>query len=377
MAVWTLRGGEPGRAGPRLKSAAMAGCIAVLAMIWATSSTAHAQDAVIPNEGIPNGVIYVNAPQRSSGPALVATLRQSLAGLSNYTVSDADKDQDILQRVAADPRNIGFVQRDHYVQYLRDHSDSDARFEFYGNIAACLMVVVRKGAQIHTYGDLVRARADRPTTLDVGPATAQLAATFENLRQIDRSLAGLAPEHRGGARALGRVITGETDAALFLVLAPFADGLTAEVIGSDALDLVPFFSEDIVSGAARRKMPYMLRQIRLGTAGWFAAGRPYHTTCTSVGAVVNAQADVRLSEKVAQILLSDAAARVPAPWYAVVGNVFAAAVTQVESLVLGSVEMVAGWLGFGAPEVQAPNIREVSDRPSSTTSPRAPIASAP
>ena len=367
MAVWTLGGGEPGRGGPQLKSLATAGCLAVLATLSAAPRNACAQD----------GVIYVNAPQRSAGPELVTTLRQSLASLSNYTISDADKDQDILQRVAADPRNIGFVQRDHYVQYLRDHSDGEARFEFYGNIAACLMVVVRKGAQIHTYGDLVRARADRPTTLDVGPAAAQLAATFENLRQIDRSLAGVALEHRGGARALGRVITGETDAALFLVLAPFTDGLTAEVIGGDALDLVPFFSEDIVSGAARRKMPYTLRQIRLGAAGWFAAGRPYHTTCTSVGAVVNAQADVRLSEKVAQILLNDAATRAPRPWYTAIGGVFAAAVTQVESFVLGGVEVVAGWLGFGAPEVQAPSIREVSDRPSATTPPRAPIARAP
>jgi hypothetical protein len=346
---------------------ATAGCVAVLAAIVAKPSDARAQD----------GVIYVNAPQRSSGPELVTNLRRSLASLSNYTISDADKDHEILQRVAADPRSIGFVQRDHYIQYLRDHGGDDARFEFYGNIAACLMVVVRKGAQFHTYGDLVRARTDRATTLDVGPATAQLAASFENLRQIDRSLAGLSLEHRGGARAIGRVITGETDAALFLALAPFTDALTAEVIGSEALDLVPFFSEDIVLGAARNKMPYVLRQIRLGAAGWFSSGRPYHTTCTSVGAVVNAQADVRLSEKVAQILLDDASARAPRPWYAVIGSVFAAAVTQVESLMLGSVDLIAGWLGLDAPEMQAPNIREVSDRAISTTPPRAPIASKP
>ena len=350
----------------------MAGCIAVLAAVSATPDSARAQDAVIQA-----GVIYVNAPQRSSGPELVTNLRRSLASLSNYTISDADKDQDILQRVATDPRNIGFVQRDHYVQYLRDHSGDEARFEFYGNIAACLMVVVRKGTQIHTYGDLVRARADRPTTLDVGPVTAQLAATFENLRQIDRSLAGLMLEHRGGARALGRVATGETDAALFLVLAPFTDALTAEVIGNDTLDLVPFFSEDIVLGAARRKMPYMLRQIRLGPEGWLSSGRPYHTTCTSIGAVVNAQADVRLSEKVAQILLSDSAARAPRAWYAVIGGVFVTAVTQVESLVLGSVDLIAGWLGFGAPVEPAPNIREVSDRALSPTPPRGPVASKP
>jgi len=225
MAAWMARDGRPARP----KSAGLCGCLIVLATIYATSYRAHAE----------GGVIYVNVPHGYSSIDLGSDLRQSLAEKFSYTLAEADSDQAVLERVAADPRNIGFVQRDHYVQYLRDHGDSTARFEFYGNIPACLMAVVRKGTQIQTYGDLVRTRADRPTTLDVGPKSGQLAATFENLRQMDGSLGQLVLQYRGGARALGQVITGETDAALFLALAPFTDGFVAELINGEALDLVP------------------------------------------------------------------------------------------------------------------------------------------
>jgi hypothetical protein len=359
MAAWMTRDDKPARP----KAAVLCGCLLGLAAVCATPHRAQAD----------GGVIYVDAAHGYSSADLASDLRQSLAEKFNYTLAEAETDQAVLERVAADPRNIGFVQRDHYVQYLRDHGDDATRFEFYGNIPACLIVVVRKGTQLQTYGDLVRARADRPTTLDIGPTAGQLAATFGNLRQMDGSLAQLALQHRGGARALGQVMTGETDAALFLVLAPFTDRFVAELINSDAVDLVPFFSEEIVIGASRGKLPYVLRQIRLGASGWFSSGRPYHTTCTSIGAVVNAQADVRLSEKVAQVLLQDASARAPRPWPVAIGSAVVTAFTEVERFLAGGVEVVTAWLGFGAPVDLAiaaapgaaprlpPNVRDVSD----------------
>jgi hypothetical protein len=138
------------------------------------------------------GVIYIDAPQGYSSANIGAALLQSLGdNFFEFTLAGGDTEREVMQRVAADPRNIGLVQRDLYVQYLRDHADSDTRFEFYGNIPVCLMAVVRKGSQIQTYGDLVRARTSRPTLLDVGPAGGQLAATFETLREIDPSLRNL------------------------------------------------------------------------------------------------------------------------------------------------------------------------------------------
>ncbi len=295
------------------------------------------------------GVIYVNAAQGYSSADLGAVLLQSLGEQFKLSLARINTDGEVMLRIAADPRSIGLVQRDLYVQYLRDHADSNIRFEFYGNIPVCLVAVVRKGSQVQSYGDLVRARASRPMTLDVGPAAGQLAVTFRTLRDMDRSLANLQLEHVGGARALGRVITGETDAALFLVLPPYTSGLVFDMIDADALDLVSFFSEDIVLGAARGKLPYVLRQINLGTPGWFSSGRPYHTTCTAIGAVVNASANVSLSEKVAQILLRDSPTESRRSWYAAVGSFVVVAFGEVERLMLGVGEVITAWFSPATP----------------------------
>jgi hypothetical protein len=336
--------GGPARLGPSRSLVAICGCLALIGAPFVSPSRAQAD----------GGVIYIDAPQGYSSANIGAALLQSLGdNFFEFTLAGGDTEREVMQRVAADPRNIGLVQRDLYVQYLRDHADSDTRFEFYGNIPVCLMAVVRKGSQIQTYGDLVRARTSRPTLLDIGPATGQLAATFETLREIDPSLGNLQLEHRAGARALSRVVTGETDAALFLALAPYASGLVAEMIDSDALDLVPFFSEDIVLGASRRKLPYLLRQIELGNPGWFSSGRRYHTTCTALGAVLNAQAEPILSEKVAQILLEDTPAESQRPWYVAgyvaAGNLLVVAFAEVERLLVGVGEVITAWFTPAAP----------------------------
>jgi hypothetical protein len=296
-----------------------------------------------------DGVIYVNAAQGYSSADLGSALLRSLGRDAGFSLAHLDSDGEIMQRIAADPHSIGLVQRDLYVQYRRAHADSETRFEFYGNIPVCLLAVVRKGSAIQSFGDLVRPRSSRAMTLDVGPAGGQLAATVETMRGMDNALANLDLVHLGGARALGRVITGETDAALFLVLAPYTGGMVFDMLDADALDPVPFFSEDIVLGAARGKLPYVLRHIDLGSPGWFASGRPYHTTCTSIGAVVNASTSANLSEKVAQILLEDAPAQTRPPWYAAAGNLVVAAFAEVERLLTGAGEVITAWFSPTAP----------------------------
>jgi hypothetical protein len=296
-----------------------------------------------------DGVIYVNAAQGYSSAEIGSALLHSLDRQANFTLVHLDSDREVMERIAADPRSIGLVQRDLYVQYMHEHADSETRFEFYGNVPVCVMAVVRKGSPIQSYGDLVRARSSRAMTLDIGPATGQLAATFETLRGMDRALANIEIEHVGGARALGRVINGETDAALFMVLAPYTGGMVFDMLDANALDPVPFFSEDIVLGAARGKLPYILRHIDLGSPGWFSSGRPYHTTCTSLGAVVNATANANLSEKVAQILLEDAPIATKRPWYVAAGNLVVVAFGEVERLLSGVGEIITAWFSPAAP----------------------------
>jgi hypothetical protein len=338
MAASAATRGVPARIRLKTLFFAICGCLAV---IGAPVSPSAAQ--------ADGGVIYVDAAQGYSSADLGAALLQSLAGQFKFSLARITADREIMQRIAADPHSVGLVQRDLYVQYLRDHADSGTRFEFYGNIPVCLMAVVRKGSQIQSYGDLVRARTSRAMTLDVGPATGQLAVTVATLREMDRSLANIELEHVGGARALGRVVTGETDAALFLVLPPYTGSPVFDMIDGDSLDLVPFFSEDIVLGSARGRLPYVLRQINLGSPGWFSSGRPYHTTCTSIGAVVNAAANVNLSEKVAQFLLQDSPAESKRSWYAAVGSLLVVAFDEVHKLLVGAGEVITAWFGPAEP----------------------------
>lgn len=341
MAAWAARAGGRRGAAAGLPRVALFAAFAVWGTIGGpTTGTAAGE-----------GVIYASAWQVDSFGELGTRFRQSLAGKFDFALATADADRDVMERIAADPRNVGFVQRDVYVQYLRDHAESETRFEFYGDIPACLVAVVRKGSAIQAYGDLVRARADRPVTLDVGPASGRVAATFENMRRLDEPLAHLELEHRGGSRALSRVMSGETDAALFLIYGPFASGLVSDTIKTDAVDLVPFFSEAIVIGSSSRKLPYMLRQIKLGDSGWFSSGHPYHTTCTTLGVVVNARTDARLSEAVAQVLLEGDLAGSNRPWYAAVGERFVDAIGAARKMALGAGAVVAAWVDatYGAP----------------------------
>ena len=294
-------------------------------------------------------MIYVDAAQGYSSADIGATLLHSLADRFKFTLARLDSEYGAIERIATDARNIGLFQRDFYVQYLRDHPGSDTRYEFYGDIPVCALAVVRKGSQIQSFGDLVKVRVNRPTTLDVGPASGQLAATFGNLRQFDRALASLQVEHLGGARALGQVMSGEIDAALFLVLPPYSGGLVFDLIDSGALSPVPFFSQDFVVGAAERGLPYVLRQIAIGTPGWFSSGRPYHTTCTSIGAVVNASGDKSMSEKIAQTLLEEGATPREGPWYAAVGRAFVVAFDEVHRLLIGAGEVITAWFNPASP----------------------------
>jgi hypothetical protein len=249
------------------------------------------------------GIIYASAWQTSSFNALGTDLRLQLSSRFDYDLGQVEGDADVLRLVRANPRHVGFVQRDLFVDRVHRNPEEFDRLEFYGNVAACLVLVARKGSPIQTYDDLVAARRDRIVTVDIGSPSGRVATTFEMLRGMDPDLDRLRLEHRGGARAISRVVSGETDAALLIAYAPFRVPSLDGPIERDEVDLVPFVSRTIVAAAHRQNAPYGLQEIEVGEGGWLRSARKYHTTCTSLGVVVNEKADIRLSEAVAQAML--------------------------------------------------------------------------
>lgn len=303
-------------------SGAVAAAIVVGAWLGATAPAVAAE-----------GLIYASAWQADGFSAFGTDLRRQLSSRFDYDLGRVDGDVDVLRLVRADPRHVGFVQRDTFVDRLRRSPAEFDRLEFYGNVAACLLAVTRIGSPIQTYDDLVAANRDRKATLDVGATTGRVAATFEMLRGMDSDLDNLRLEHRGGSRAMSRVVSGETDVALFIAYAPFRLPPLDGLIDKDLVDLVPFVSRNIAAAALRQSTPYAFREIELGDRGWLRSARKYSTTCTSLGIVVNEKADVRLSEAVAQAMLQAAS-----------GDDGGYSVAWFQDLVAGAIGRIALWV---------------------------------
>ena len=249
------------------------------------------------------GTILVSAWQATSFETFGPNLRQQLSDRFQYDLTQTNGDIDVLRRVRIDARSVGFVQRDLFVDRLRRDPENFDRLEFYGGIPACLVAVVRKGSPIQTYDDLVSPRRSRPVTLDIGPESGRVAETFAILRALDPALDNVDRKHFGGSRALSRVASGETDAALFIAYQPFRNDDLNALLEREEVDLVPVISRPIALAALNENAPYTLREITLADGGWLYGSRKYHTTCTSLGVVVSEKADVRLSEAVAHAML--------------------------------------------------------------------------
>jgi hypothetical protein len=263
-----------------------------------------------------------------------------------FEVSIAESDADVVQRVANDARAIGVVQHDTYLDGMRARGAGGAHLELYGDLPACLVVVAGKRSWIRSYGDLITASRGPAVTMDVGPANGRLAHMLEALQSADPMLGSLRLEHRGGSRALSRVVSGEIDAAMLLLQPPFADAPLDRLVNDGQVELVPFDVPALVAGSFEGDSPYRSRDIRLGDEGWFSSGTDYRAICTSVGVIVNSAADAQLSEAIAKSMLTSRFAETGHGWLATAGEILSASVAAVGRAFGWASDVVVAMLGL-------------------------------
>ena len=302
--------------------------------------------SLAPRPAAAGGAIYVSAGQAGSLAPLSANFRQELARTFYFPFATADSERAVMQRIAARPGDIGLAERDAYLQYRRDDPKGAAALEFYAYVPACLVAVVRGPSPLRNFGDLVRPRADRPLTLDIGPGSGVVAASYANIRRLDAALGNLTLEHRGGSLALERVAGGATDAALRFVTPPFVDGELEELRQGGKIRLLPFASNEIARAAARGRLPYAQRRIELPQTGWFAGERTVEATCTELGVVVNGRADPSLTEAIAGVTLRQARAAGERPWYRPLEAAVVAMLQGFDTLARNAAATLTAWLGW-------------------------------
>jgi hypothetical protein len=265
-----------------------------------------------------------------------------------FDVSIAGSDSDVVQHVANDPHAIGVVQHDTYLSDMRARGALGSHLEIYGDVPACLVVVTGKGSWIRSYADLIAASHGSAITMDVGPENGRVAHMLQALESNDPMLDRLHLDHRGGARALSRVVSGEIDTAMLLLQPPYADAPLDQLVNGGQVELVPFDVPALVAGGFEGASPYRSRDIRLGDEGWFSSGTDYHAICTSVGVIVNSAADPALSEAVAKGMLNSQFADSGPGWLGIAGGIISAGIAAVDHAFGWASDVVVAMLGLGS-----------------------------
>ncbi|MBI3451896.1 MAG: hypothetical protein HY057_03520 [Rhodospirillales bacterium] len=275
--------------------------------------------------------VMIDVERSAPSRLLAATVQNAFPADWRITRETAVNDAEMLSQLVAGG-SVGLVQRDVYAEFLRQNPTAANKLEFYGDLPACVLAVVRRGSPVRGYDDLAAARGDEPLSVDIGPADAGTAAMFTALQRIDPALAGLRIEHRGGSRALSRVVAGQTDVAVIVTDPATPDDLFAGTIAAGTVEVLPFTSAMLAKAFGERTAPYALKQVEIGAAGWFAAARKYDTACTTYGAAVNAKDDTRLSEAVARAVLGGSVAASRPPFWGI-GEIIASMIGEVQRLV--------------------------------------------
>ena len=231
-------------------------------------------------------------------------LKEAIAPAATISFTLGSTGPGVLPAVLADRNRLAFAQRDGLAAF-RSTANGAAALEIYGDVPACAVALVRRNGLLQSHVDLLAARRNAETVrVDVGPADGWTAATMSNLSSLDATLAHATVEHRGGARALSRVISGETDMLVAMAYGPALDPAITRALEDGALQPATVFTDNLIRLATVHGLPYSTGTVALPGAGLFAGMQDYGTICTSLGVVVNADADNVVAETVARIAVS-------------------------------------------------------------------------
>ncbi len=298
-------------------------------------------------------------------------LKQALSPGVSAAIVAHESGPAVLRAILADPGRIAFAQRDGLAAFRAANRDTGPGLEIYGDIPACAVALIRRDGPFRTHADLIAARREgTPVTVDVGDAEGWTAATIALLRGIDASLAYARLENRGGARALNRVIAGETDALVIIAYGGTIDPALRDALAAGTLEPAPWFAGNLLRMAALHGLPYNAGRVDMAGPGRvFRAHRDYETLCTSLGVVVNANADRAVSEVIARAAIEGRLARAPQQWFtdalttatAFLGRAAAEARRAAAVVAEPGMAWIARWSNAGPADQAAPTMRPASN----------------
>lgn len=186
---------------------------------------------------------------------------------------------DNIDKVLANPTDIGFAQLDVYAQLAKQRPDDFARLTVVRELACEGLWMVTTNEQIDDYGKVLGLARRIPFVLP--PDGSGAAATFESIMSIDQDGLGRARNVDHAASVddmLNIVATGDYGEVGFFV--QFADPQNANIkaIVENDLTVLPVVSREMRSQEVDGHRLYKLSEFEL-ESGWLS-GQSLKTTCT-------------------------------------------------------------------------------------------------
>ncbi len=217
------------------------------------------------------------AYQASFCPALAKQLK--LAQFA-YSCTPSAGTRENMERVLADPRQLGYGQLDVFaLESRRLKAEAALAVVRQDDVRECLFAVTRN-KDISNWGE-VAANAGRLRFV-LPPAASGSAGTFEMLRSIDADGLGKAKSvtHAASADdAVREALSADDTVSLFVQFAD-PDSERFAMVGKLGGHVVPVIDRAILRQEVGGKKVYFAQETQVETAQWTKAGRKVVTACT-------------------------------------------------------------------------------------------------
>jgi len=217
------------------------------------------------------------AYQASFCPALARELK--LAQF-DYSCTPSAGTRENMERVLADPRQLGYGQLDVFALQSRQlKAESALAIVRQDDVRECIFAVTRN-KDIANWGD-VAGNAGRLRFI-LPPASSGSAGTFEFLRAIDPDGVGKAKSVTSAASpadAIREALSADDTVSLFVQFAdPDSENFT--LVGKLEGHIVPVIDRTILRQEVAGKKVYFAQETQVENAQWVKSGRKVVTACT-------------------------------------------------------------------------------------------------
>ena len=201
-----------------------------------------------------------------------------------------------LQRLVDNKAQIAIAQKDAFRWFATKHSEAES-IDLLGDLnKECVFVVAKDEGKISDDGDLQKDGVK----VAVGKIGSGTQVTWDYMGSLEPGFKKATAIPKGGSRALGKVVSGEYDAAMF-VLTPAKNNWLFNVVNKNKdLKFVPVTDWDL-NDKLNGKPVYTFEKITT-KPGLF--GDSVKTICTTASVFINGEVDDDVADSISDALLT-------------------------------------------------------------------------